>query len=100
MSVRLQFCQPGGWRLLPTKEAPTFFVSVLTDIDADRHYAACLTFCEDVVVSALTIDDEDSAASEDGSATLVRGNKMYAPKSLVLVSRLDYLDTFRVSSQW
>lgn len=78
------------------KQQPTFFVSILTDIESLRHYCACLTFSEDVAMEeALKEDDGDDAEQE---LTLVRCSKLYAPKSLVLVSRLDYFETFRVSS--
>lgn len=41
------FCQPHqGWRLYTKPEAPTFFVSVLTDIRGRRRYCACLNFSE------------------------------------------------------
>ena len=42
----LQFCQPSGWQLCPERNPPTFFVAVLTDINSERHYCACLTFWE------------------------------------------------------
>jgi len=76
------------------KQQPTFFVSALTDIDALRHYCACLTFSEDVAVDeSLRLDDGDDTEQE---LSLVRCSKMYAAKSLVLVSRFDYFETFRV----
>jgi len=40
------FCQPSGWQLCPERNPPTFFVAVLTDINSERHYCACLTFWE------------------------------------------------------
>ena len=93
----LQFCQPAGWKLMTQKQQPTFFVSVLTDIDADRHYCACLTFTEDVVVDPPKVDEDDTDDSSPDPA-LVRASSMFAPKSLVLVSRLDYFEVFRVCS--
>ncbi|KAK2186310.1 hypothetical protein NP493_206g02004, partial [Ridgeia piscesae] len=74
---------------LELKHQPTFFVAVLTDIDGDRHYLACLTFNEDVAIAPTKFDEAED--TEDHDATLVRAAKMYAPKSLVLVSRLDLL---------
>ena len=89
-----QFCQPAGWRLTTQKQQPTFFVSILTDIESMRHYCACLTFSEDVAVDeTLKEDDGDDAEQE---LALVRCSKMYAAKSLVLVSRVDHFETFRV----
>lgn len=41
-----QFCQPSGWQLCSERNPPTFFVAVLTDINSERHYCACLTFWE------------------------------------------------------
>lgn len=57
--------------------------------------SSSLTFSEDVVtetVSKERADDDD--AEEEG---VVRCSKLYAPKSLVLVSRLDCFEVFRVS---
>jgi len=77
------------------KQQPTYFVSALTDIDAVRHYCACLTFSEDVAVDdSLGIDEDGDDADQEPS--LVRCSKMYAAKSLVLISRFDYFETFRV----
>uniref|UniRef100_A0A668VJP4 Uncharacterized protein n=1 Tax=Oreochromis aureus TaxID=47969 RepID=A0A668VJP4_OREAU len=91
------FCQPGGWRLSRDRKAPTFFTVVLTDIDSDRHYCSCLTFYEAEVnlQGAKNIEadgDEDEEAEEDG---LIQPAQVFAPKSLILVSRLDYPEIFR-----
>uniref|UniRef100_A0A8D0DFP4 SET binding factor 2 n=1 Tax=Sander lucioperca TaxID=283035 RepID=A0A8D0DFP4_SANLU len=84
------FCQPGGWRLSRDRKAPTFFTVVLTDIDSDRHYCSCLTFHEaEVNLQILKREDE---AEEDG---LIQPAQVFAPKSLILVSRLDYPEIFR-----
>uniref|UniRef100_A0A8D0AHQ0 SET binding factor 2 n=1 Tax=Sander lucioperca TaxID=283035 RepID=A0A8D0AHQ0_SANLU len=84
------FCQPGGWRLSRDRKAPTFFTVVLTDIDSDRHYCSCLTFHE--AESIETDGDDDEEAEEDG---LIQPAQVFAPKSLILVSRLDYPEIFR-----
>jgi hypothetical protein len=42
------FCQPHGWKIYSKQEPPTFFVSILTDVRAQRRYCACLTFLEPV----------------------------------------------------
>uniref|UniRef100_A0A3P8YI32 SET binding factor 2 n=1 Tax=Esox lucius TaxID=8010 RepID=A0A3P8YI32_ESOLU len=90
------FCQPGGWRLSRERRPPTFFTVVLTDIDSDRHYCSCLTFYEaevnlqvrgPVVLPYTTVYEE-----EDG---LIQPAQVFAPKSLILVSRLDYPEIFR-----
>ncbi|KOB73110.1 Myotubularin-related protein 13 [Operophtera brumata] len=36
------FCQPQGWALSTERSEPRFYVSVLTDVDANKHYCACL----------------------------------------------------------
>uniref|UniRef100_A0AAX7SMT6 SET binding factor 2 n=1 Tax=Astatotilapia calliptera TaxID=8154 RepID=A0AAX7SMT6_ASTCA len=84
------FCQPGGWRLSRDRKAPTFFTVVLTDIDSDRHYCSCLTFYE-AEVNLQVLHNEE--AEEDG---LIQPAQVFAPKSLILVSRLDYPEIFRV----
>uniref|UniRef100_A0A8C6NBU3 Uncharacterized protein n=1 Tax=Melopsittacus undulatus TaxID=13146 RepID=A0A8C6NBU3_MELUD len=75
------FCQPGGWQLSKERKQPTFFVVVLTDIDSERHYCSCLTFYE------AEINLQESG--------LIPPAEVFAPKSLVLVSRLDYPEIFR-----
>lgn len=91
------------------RQEPKFFVSVLTDIDANRHYCACLCFNETVSItpSKPVDEEEDVLENENGDRLGSLGRTsmlpishysiMYAPKCLVLVSRLDYIDTFRVS---
>ncbi|AWP01547.1 putative myotubularin-related protein 13 [Scophthalmus maximus] len=91
------FCQPGGWRLSRDRKVPTFFTVVLTDIDSDRHFCSCLTFYEAEVnlqgSKSIEADgDEDEEAEEDG---LIQPAQVFAPKSLILVSRLDYPEIFR-----
>ncbi|CDQ64726.1 unnamed protein product [Oncorhynchus mykiss] len=88
-----QFCQPGGWRLSRERKAPTFFTVVLTDIDSDRHYCSCLTFYEaEVNLQGTKTTDADEDEEEDG---LIQPAQVFAPKSLILVSRLDYPEIFR-----
>lgn len=84
-------------------------MSVLTDIDANRHYCACLCFNETVAITPnKPIDEEEeeidtlltrplvaAAATNPNVATITHHSVMYAPKCLVLVSRLDYVETFR-----
>jgi myotubularin-related protein 5/13 len=104
--ILLQFCQPLGWSLSSDRQEPRFFVSVLTDIDANRHYCACLSFNETVSITpSKPVDDEEenltpsgrSLISSSGPPAITHHSIMYAPKCLVLVSRLDYVETFRVS---
>uniref|UniRef100_A0A8C7H4E4 SET binding factor 1 n=1 Tax=Oncorhynchus kisutch TaxID=8019 RepID=A0A8C7H4E4_ONCKI len=84
------FCQPNGWQLVPERERPSFFVSVLTDINSERHYCACFTFWE-----AVCDISEASEVDEDEVPGLVQPAQVFAPKSLVLVSRLDHTEVFR-----
>uniref|UniRef100_A0A8C2DWK0 SET binding factor 2 n=1 Tax=Cyprinus carpio TaxID=7962 RepID=A0A8C2DWK0_CYPCA len=76
------FCQPGGWRLSRERKLPTFFTVVLTDIDSERHFCSCLTFFE----AEVNLQEEDG---------LIQPAQIFAPKSLILVSRLDYPEIFR-----
>ncbi|XP_052569045.1 myotubularin-related protein 13 isoform X2 [Peromyscus californicus insignis] len=86
------FCQPGGWHLSRERKQPTFFVVVLTDIDSDRHYCSCLTFYEAEINLQGTKKEE--IEGEEVSA-LIQPAEVFAPKSLVLVSRLDYPEISR-----
>ncbi|KAL3842272.1 hypothetical protein ACJMK2_020304 [Sinanodonta woodiana] len=86
------FCQPTGWALSTQRQQPTFFTAVLTDVDLVRHYSACLTFSETVTLTTSQPDDEDI---EDHEHTLAHHSQMFAPKSLVIMSRLNYIETFR-----
>ncbi|XP_043092283.1 myotubularin-related protein 5 isoform X1 [Puntigrus tetrazona] len=88
------FCQPSGWQLVPERKPPSFFVSVLTDINSERHYCACFTFWESVENPQLQ-KGEPSEADEDDSPDMLQPAQLYAPRSLVLVSRLDHTEVFR-----
>ncbi|XP_032805005.2 myotubularin-related protein 5-like isoform X2 [Petromyzon marinus] len=85
------FCQPSGWKLSNEWKQPTFFVAVLTDIESDRHFCACLTFYEPE--DETQKESESDGEGEDESHHMQR----FAPKSLVLVSRLDYTEIYRQS---
>ncbi|XP_022374558.1 myotubularin-related protein 5 isoform X2 [Enhydra lutris kenyoni] len=100
------FCQPSGWQLCPERNPPTFFVAVLTDINSERHYCACLTFWEPAEPTQEAVCTEDAtereAADEGGPAQLSPvtpgpPGRLFAPKTLVLVSRLDHAEVFRNS---
>ncbi|XP_070267451.1 LOW QUALITY PROTEIN: myotubularin-related protein 5 [Myotis yumanensis] len=101
------FCQPSGWQLCPERNPPTFFVAVLTDINSERHYCACLTFWEPAEPTQEAVCSEDAAGREEeagkgGSGRLSPGTpgppgQLFAPKTLVLVSRLDHVEVFRNS---
>ncbi|XP_069855865.1 myotubularin-related protein 5 isoform X1 [Dipodomys merriami] len=101
------FCQPSGWQLCPERNPPTFFVAVLTDINSERHYCACLTFWEpaeptqEAVCTANAVEREEEA-DEGGQVRLsptapAPPGQLFAPKTLVLVSRLDHTEVFRNS---
>ncbi|KAL0879617.1 hypothetical protein ABMA27_003336 [Loxostege sticticalis] len=53
------FCQPQGWALSTERSEPRFYVSVLTDVDANRHYCACLCFNETVAITPSKPADEN-----------------------------------------
>ncbi|XP_052006182.1 myotubularin-related protein 13-like isoform X3 [Xyrauchen texanus] len=94
------FCQPGGWRLSRERKPPTFFTIVLTDIDSERHYCSCLTFFEAEVnlqgSKTLEADGDGDGDEEEGEEDgLIQPAQVFAPKSLILVSRLDYPEIFR-----
>ena len=57
------FCQPNGWRLRTEREDPKFFISVLTDINGNRHYSACLAFSE--AVSKDLIEDHHQTTHDE-----------------------------------
>ncbi|XP_052497403.1 myotubularin-related protein 5 isoform X3 [Budorcas taxicolor] len=96
------FCQPSGWQLCPERNPPTFFVAVLTDINSERHYCACLTFWEPVEPTqegpcAQDGAERDEEADEGGPGALPAPTpgppgQLFAPKTLVLVSRLDHVE--------
>ncbi|XP_021588712.1 myotubularin-related protein 5 isoform X3 [Ictidomys tridecemlineatus] len=102
------FCQPSGWQLCPERNPPTFFVAVLTDINSERHYCACLTFWEPVeptqeaVCTTEDAVEREEEADEGGQVRLLtttsaQAGQLFAPKTLVLVSRLDHAEVFRNS---
>lgn len=100
------FCQPSGWQLCPERSPPTFFVAVLTDINSERHYCACLTFWEPAEPTQEGACTEGAPREEDADeggpvqlspATAGPPGQLFAPKTLVLVSRLDHAEVFRNS---
>nr|KAF6497565.1 SET binding factor 1 [Rousettus aegyptiacus] len=106
------FCQPSGWQLCAERNPPTFFVAVLTDINSERHYCACLTFWEPAEPAqgscpqeALCTEDaavREEQVDEGGPVRLSPvapgpPGQLFAPKTLVLVSRLDHAEVFRNS---
>ncbi|XP_054911397.1 myotubularin-related protein 5 isoform X1 [Poeciliopsis prolifica] len=89
------FCQPSGWQLVPERQPASFFVAVLTDINSERHYCACFTFWEGLDNPQLKKVDAGDADEADEEPVGVQHAKLFAPKSLVVVSRLDYTEAFR-----
>ncbi|XP_066490713.1 myotubularin-related protein 5 isoform X3 [Tiliqua scincoides] len=86
------FCQPSGWQLFTERNAPTFFIAALTDINSERHYCACFTFLEAIESIQL---QHHLREEEEEMAAVIQPTQLFAPKSLVLVSRLDHADVFR-----
>lgn len=93
------FCQPLGWEITNRKCVPKFFQFVLTDIDVDRHYCACLTFYEEVQKHLKTQQQHQSLPQQNLEQQLCQQQQqqtnLYAPKCIVLISRLDYREVFR-----
>ncbi|NWY96385.1 MTMRD protein, partial [Loxia curvirostra] len=89
------FCQPGGWQLSKERKQPTFFVVVLTDIDSERHYCSCLTFYEAEINLQVRVYSKEQKFEGEEESGLIQPAEVFAPKSLVLVSRLDYPEIFR-----
>ncbi|XP_061618331.1 myotubularin-related protein 5 isoform X3 [Phyllopteryx taeniolatus] len=89
------FCQPSGWQLVPERQPASFFVAVLTDINSERHYCACFTFWEGQDNLQLQKAPAGEVDEVDEEPTIIQPAQVFAPKSLVLVSRLDYTDVFR-----
>uniref|UniRef100_A0A671Y446 SET binding factor 1 n=1 Tax=Sparus aurata TaxID=8175 RepID=A0A671Y446_SPAAU len=87
------FCQPSGWQLVPERQPASFFVAVLTDINSERHSCACFTFWEGLDNSQKAKPSEVDEVDEEPA--VVQSAQVFAPKSLVLVSRLDYTEVFR-----
>ncbi|XP_027667237.2 myotubularin-related protein 5 isoform X2 [Falco biarmicus] len=93
------FCQPSGWQLFTERNPPTFFVAVLTDINSERHYCACFTFWEAVESAQPQSHPRNGEGEEEEEepSSPVQPAQLFAPKSLVLVSRLDHAEVFRNS---
>ncbi|NXY91627.1 MTMR5 protein, partial [Alcedo cyanopectus] len=99
------FCQPSGWQLVTQRNPPSFFVAVLTDINSERHYCACFTFWEALDSAQPQSqpsnggqeeeEEEEEEEGEESSSLPVQPAQLFAPKSLVLVSRLDHAEVFR-----
>lgn len=106
------FCQPLGWKLITAaqysqKYVPKFFQFVLTDIDVDRHYCACLTFYEVVPEQSQTRQLQqqhqqhqqqyqlDHQEEQEQQTSLVDSTTLCAPKCIVLISRLNFLEVFK-----
>lgn len=76
-------------------------MSVLTNIDGNHYYCAVLCFNEKISITPSKPVDEEEENLTLGKlnlptpAAITHHNIMYAPKCLVLVSRLDYSETFK-----
>lgn len=95
----IHFCQPQGWILTPKHELPTFFISILTDLEGLRHYCACLTFHQTLLPTTNILLNKNNNWSDEADDTtfLLPKTQMYAPKCLVITSKLDCFEAFRVS---
>ncbi|CAF0873557.1 unnamed protein product [Rotaria sordida] len=97
----IHFCQPQGWILTAKHELPTFFISILTNLDGLRHYCACLTFHQTLLPTTIAptnnlFNKKNGCSNEaDNTAFLLPRTQMYAPKCLFLTSKLDCFEAFR-----
>lgn len=108
------FCQPLGWQLITAAQysqryTPKFFQFVLTDIDVDRHYCACLTFYEVVQEQSqkrqhqqqqLQYQQQQQQQHElqqqpQPNQSSLDATTLCAPKCIVLISRLNFLEVFK-----
>uniref|UniRef100_H3CDS5 UDENN domain-containing protein n=1 Tax=Tetraodon nigroviridis TaxID=99883 RepID=H3CDS5_TETNG len=89
------FCQPSGWGLDAEQQPASFFVAVLTDINSERHYCSCFTFWEGLDSSQLQKAETSEADEAAEKPAVVQSPQVFAPKSLVLVSRLDHTEVFK-----
>ena len=65
------FCQPHGWKIYSKQEPPTFFVSILTDVRAQRRYCACLTFLEPLQHNTNKISQFISHGNNNNTGTII-----------------------------
>ena len=87
------FCQPHP----PPRSSnslPTFHVAVLTDVKGARRYLASLTFDD---IDTTDSDDDDDDDDDEETPRRRRRRRRRVSKSLVLVSRFDYVEFFRAS---
>uniref|UniRef100_A0A3B3ZB64 UDENN domain-containing protein n=1 Tax=Periophthalmus magnuspinnatus TaxID=409849 RepID=A0A3B3ZB64_9GOBI len=89
------FCQPSGWQLVPEQQPASFFMAVLTDINSERNYCACFTFWEALDNTQLQKCETSKADEADEDPQIAHTERVFGPKSLVLVSRLDHTEVFR-----
>lgn len=82
------FCQPQGWALSTDRQEPQFFVSILTDIDANRHYCACMCFNETISITPSKPVDEEEDPVDGDSRTLVRTIPAIAHHSIIIALEL------------
>uniref|UniRef100_H2Y621 Myotubularin-related protein 13 n=1 Tax=Ciona savignyi TaxID=51511 RepID=H2Y621_CIOSA len=85
------FCQPAGWYLAQERQAPTFFVSVLTDAEGMRHYCAVLAFTEPISPKEQDSNQNSNLPRRKSLSPLTpkRQNQPFAPKCLVILSRIN-----------
>jgi myotubularin-related protein 5/13 len=87
--------------LAQEQDQPKYYMSVLTNIDGNHYYCAVLSFYEKMsMIPTKPVDEEEENFAFGNSqifasSTVTHHNIMYAPKCLVLVSRLDYSETFK-----
>jgi myotubularin-related protein 5/13 len=75
------FCQPLGWKTSDIPYPPMFFTSVLTDVEGQRAYCACLSFSESVT--------KPQSQSCDGDK--IQDKTEYQTKTICIVARHPFL---------
>ena len=65
------FCQPYGRLLSLERQEPTFFVSILTDVEGQRLYCPVLTFNETTLKEMLGLVKINDDIEDDGQQALM-----------------------------
>ncbi|NXD45979.1 MTMR5 protein, partial [Copsychus sechellarum] len=90
------FCQPSGWQLFPERNPPTFFVAESRPWGRQEHPLTPNPgwfVCPQPQSHSRNGEGEE----EEEASSPVQPAQLFAPKSLVLVSRLDHAEVFRNS---
>ncbi len=86
-----RFCQPLGWMLSEQQCEPTFFVAVLTDVEARHHYCACLSFNEAVAVTPCKVADDIDVALRARRILAVPSRSTHFLSAVVKIIQVKFL---------